>query len=95
MRKTNREQAQHHIQTLQLFLSRLNQFFATNLAELGPELLCCFTDAMCLFASKINNEELAKVVMYQLRQLILEVGGQLSEPELWVDIIEQVSLLYQ
>ena len=59
-----------------------------NLAELGPELLCCFTDAMCLFASKINNEELAKVVMYQLRQLILEVGGQLTEPELWVDIIE-------
>ena len=43
---------------------------------------------MCLFASKINNEELAKVVMYQLRQLILEVGGQLTEPELWVDIIE-------
>ena len=52
------------------------------------ELLCCFTDAMCLFASNINNEELAKVVMYQLRQLVLEVGGHLNEPELWVDIIE-------
>jgi hypothetical protein len=33
--------------------------------------------------------------MYQLRQLILEVGGHLSEPDLWVDIIEQISLLYQ
>ena len=95
VRKANREQAQHHISTLQLFLGRLNQFFAANLAELGPELLCCFTDAMCLFASNINNEELAKVVMYQLRQLVLEVGGHLSEPELWVDIIEQISLLYQ
>jgi hypothetical protein len=50
---------------------------------------------MCLFASKINNEELAKVVMYQLGRLILEVGGQLREADLWVDIIEQISLLYQ
>jgi len=95
MRKTNREQAQHHISTLQLFLGRLNEFFVTNLAELGPELLCCFMDAMCLFASKINNEDLAKVVMFQLRQLILEVGDKLNEPDLWIDIIEQISLLYQ
>jgi hypothetical protein len=95
LRKANREQAQHHISTLQLFLGRLNEFFVSNLAELGPELLCCFTDAMCLFASKINNEDLAKVVMFQLRQLILEVGDKLNEPDLWIDIIEQVSLLYQ
>lgn len=69
-------------------MGRLNQFFAANLTELGPELLCCFTDAMCLFASKINNEELSKVVMSQLRELIHKVGGYLNEPELWVDIIE-------
>lgn len=64
LRKANRDQAHHHISTLQLFLGRLNQFFAENLAELGPELLCCFTDSICLFSANINNEELTKVVLY-------------------------------
>lgn len=62
-RKANHEQAQHHIQTLQLFLERLNAFFCQNLQELGPALLCCYSDAVCLFASKINNKEPAMVVM--------------------------------
>jgi hypothetical protein len=55
---------------------------------LGISLLNCYTDILCLFVSKINKKELSIVTMTKLKQLLLEVGKNLTSPELWSDIVE-------
>lgn len=48
-----------------------------------------------LFASKINNQELAAVVMDELKSLIVAVGSRFVVSEQWEDLIEQISLLFE
>ena len=57
--------------------------------------MSCYTDVLCLFISKINNKELSATTMTNLKLLLLDVGKNLSSPELWSDIVEQISLLYE
>jgi len=87
-RKNNLEHARHHVMVLQQLLTSLNRFFSEKQASLPPTLLTCYTDILCLFASNINNQELASVVMEQLKHLLVEIGARFSGPEQWSDVIE-------
>ena len=94
-RKSNYEQAQHHITTLQLLMASMNSFLIQKQESLPPALHNCYMDVICLFASLINNQELAAVVMDELKILIVEIGSRFVVPEQWDDVIEQISLLFQ
>ena len=73
----------------------MNSFLVQSRDQLPPSLLVGYTDMICLFASNIKNNELANVVMNQLRSLIAEAGVLFTNPVQWNDIIEQISLLYK
>ena len=62
-RKGNQAQAQSHIVTLQSLLVKINSFLGENLETLPSGLLSCYIDILLLFASNLNNQELAFVVM--------------------------------
>ena len=94
-RKSNLEQAQHHITTLHRLLASMNTFLNQKHEALPPALHTCYMDVISLFASNINNQELAAVVMEQLKVLIVQTGARFVAPGQWDDVIEQMSLLFQ
>lgn len=89
-RKGNLEHAHHHILVLQRLLVTLNRFFSISAKQgsLPTSLLTCYTDIVCLYASNINNRELAEVVMDQLKNLLIDIGAQFAGPEQWSDVID-------
>jgi hypothetical protein len=88
MKKSNVEYARHHIMVIQQLLVCLNRFFSEKQSSLPASLLTCYTDILCLFASNINNQELAQVVMEQLKYLLVEIGSRFVGPEQWSSIVE-------
>ena len=87
-RKSQPAQARHHIATLERLLASMNSFISRRQESLPLALLTCYTDVTSLFASNINSQELAAVVMEQLKMLIVQVGARFVVPEQWDDVIE-------
>lgn len=54
-----------------------------------------YSDILCLFASKLESQDLADDVMSQLRNLVQGIAVPTSTPQQWSEIIEQVSYLFQ
>ena len=50
---------------------------------------------LTLFASNINNKELAMVVMEHLKTVIKDTGGSIQKVPQWDQIVNQICLLYQ
>lgn len=58
-------------------------------------LLTNYTDVLTLFASNINNKDLAKVVMEHLKSVVKETGASIQKVPQWDQIVSQICLLYQ
>ena len=50
----NEQQIVGHVNTLQMILAKLNGFFVDAAESLGPSLMACYTDSICLFISNVN-----------------------------------------
>ena len=72
----------------------MNTFLCSKHDSLPPSLITCYTDVICLFASNINNSDLAAVVLQSLGSLLVEVGVRFANSDQWVEVIEQISLLF-
>ena len=59
----------------------MNSFLVQKQESLPPALHNSYMDVIGLFASYINNQELAAVVMDELKALIMEVGARFVVPE--------------
>lgn len=79
-----------------MILAKLNGFFVDAAESLGPSLMACYTDSICLFISNVNIQEVAVVASKQLSNLLLHVGNKMAPfPEFWSDITTQLKLLQE
>lgn len=54
-----------------------------------------YSDILCLFASKLEHQDLADDVMNQLRNLVQGMAAPASTAQQWSEVIEQLSFLFQ
>jgi hypothetical protein len=80
-----KEAAEASAITLRSFLQVFNRVIALPATQ---PLLTELTDVLFLFASNVCNQDLADMVMGQIRQLLAGPGAQNSSYEQWADVIE-------
>lgn len=92
----SRDQIIHFTQTLRMILESFNRVFVEQAS--GPKMLklvTSYSDILCLFASMLGNQDLAMIVMGQLRFLIQGLSSMSTTQQHWSEIIEQLGCLFQ
>ena len=59
------------------------------------KLVTSYSDILCLFASMLSNQDLAMIVMGQLRFLVQGLSSQNTTQQHYSEMIEQLGCLFQ